>query len=1274
MMDRVPDHLVLAGGMSEQIEGLRSEVMGMYDKSIRKSMIQYALKKPKVPGVDDDEDLPEEPEGLDFSSPWRETYNAAREQIRKNLHILHPSHQSILSICQNDYYSKLLLVDCSETRSQGPIECEHMRNDITLACDKAEEKLMHSWYPEIVNIFVNKAAFSHMRDEQLDSFYSSVQMLISNQLKDIIIRTLKHYVQLFNGENEQILPCFKMELILDDEEQIQFYPGLDDLENVIIDGAKTILKTLQNVPTVQSWLGGGATTVNADAKVDTVVVNENLSFLNKRVLEYLEAGIKQKESLEDKYNMLVNGESEKFVNDFLASEHNFEEYTHEIERFRELKREISSLSTMYYFPIMRLDCDDLKRGLSAKANGFAERLLTRLADDHRNENERIVSSFVEMKERALTTPQNTEEVVIHMKYIETAQNTTLVELNKNIKENQGRMSYLLEYYALPMADITLNSSVLNWPTQMSPVFDESDQIIAKAQKAGEDELKEKREKVILELEKLKQRVKEFVEFGDMDMMMQYLKDVQAVQRKCTEFTELIERINIEEDLFKWEPTEYPDVEFILTAVEPYHKLFSSVVKWQRSEKKWMDGNFLELDAEGIEAEVDEFGREVYKLVKQFNTLARKELATDEKDQKPSRNKKKEAETEENFEEKFPPLKVATTIKAQIHDFKENVPIISTLCNPGMRSRHWDQMGEKLGYSITPDSGTSLRKMLRHDLLPFMEELETISGSASKEYSLEKAMQRMVEDWDEILFQTTQYRDTGISILAAVDEIQTVLDDQIVKTQTMRGSPFIKPFDAEIKAWEARLLKMQETLDEWLKVQSQWLYLEPIFSSEDINQQMPEEGKKFSTVDRNWKDIMKYLNKDPKVLAATGMPGLYEKLIDSNNLLDEINKGLNAYLEKKRLFFGRFFFLSNDEMLEILSETKDPTRVQPHLKKCFEGIAKLTFTPTLDITHMLSSEGEQILLSNTISTSDARGAVEKWLLQVQDTMLVSLRDIIEKSVAAYSITERKEWVREWPGQVAICVGQTYWTIGVHNAIQAGPGGLQEYYKVLQKDLEEIVALVRGKLNKQNRITLGALVTIDVHARDVVQELIDANVEAENAFEWLSQLRYYWERDNMYVRIINATVDYAYEYLGNSGRLVITPLTDRCYRTLVGAFYLNLNGAPEGPAGTGKTETTKDLAKALAIQCVVFNCSDGLDFIQMGKFFKGLAACGAWACFDEFNRIELEVLSVVAQQILCIQRAVAAKQTEFTFEGTKLDLNPNCYVCITMNPGYGNYLIT
>jgi dynein heavy chain len=134
-------------------------------------------------------------------------------------------------------------------------------------------------------------------------------------------------------------------------------------------------------------------------------------------------------------------------------------------------------------------------------------------------------------------------------------------------------------------------------------------------------------------------------------------------------------------------------------------------------------------------------------------------------------------------------------------------------------------------------------------------------------------------------------------------------------------------------------------------------------------------------------------------------------------------------------------------------------------------------------------------------------------------------------------------------------------------------------------------------------------------------------------------------------------YGFEYLGNSPRLVQTPLTERCQRSLLVALQYHYGGAPEGPFGTGKTETTKDLSRQLAKLCYVMNCSANYEYAGVCRFFKGLASSGAWVCFDEFNRMETRMLSLISQVIISIQGAIRMQATSLQLDEAKI-----------LNPGY------
>ena len=154
-----------------------------------------------------------------------------------------------------------------------------------------------------------------------------------------------------------------------------------------------------------------------------------------------------------------------------------------------------------------------------------------------------------------------------------------------------------------------------------------------------------------------------------------------------------------------------------------------------------------------------------------------------------------------------PLRVALTIKSRLEKFKLNIPLLHIICNPGLKMRHWKSMNDVLGFEITPTDETSLKDILKNSSIieKSIESLIEISSLATKEFALEQALKKMKNDWFAMQLSFVQYKDTNLMILSSFDEIQTLLDDHIIKTSTIKNSPFVAAFEKDVDTWTNQLV-------------------------------------------------------------------------------------------------------------------------------------------------------------------------------------------------------------------------------------------------------------------------------------------------------------------------------------------------------------------------------------------------------------------------------------------------------------------------------------
>ena len=452
-----------------------------------------------------------------------------------------------------------------------------------------------------------------------------------------------------------------------------------------------------------------------------------------------------------------------------------------------------------------------------------------------------------------------------------------------------------------------------------------------------------------------------------------------------------------------------------------------------------------------------------------------------------------------------------------------------------------------------------------------------------------------------------------------------------------------------------------------------MYLEGIFSgSADIKHLLPIESSRFQNINSEFLSVMKRVNKSPFILDVMNIPGIQKNLERLADLLTKIQKALGDYLEKERSSFPRFYFVGDEDLLEIIGNSKDIRRIMKHLKKMFAGISRLSLDEDeTELRGFASREGEEVSFGKPILLKDYP-KINDWLARIESEMRLSLAQLLSQGVAelrtffvdtTLSLPTLLSWLDEYPAQLVVLAVQVAWTDLVERAIPAGR--LEDVLALVSTTLDLLADTVLQDIAVLQRRKCEHLITELVHQRDVIRVLISSGTRDSNTFDWLYHMRFYLDESvvdpllRLEVRMADAVFPYGYEYLGIPDRLVQTPLTDRCYLTLTQALNSQLGGSPFGPAGTGKTESVKSLGVQLGRFVLVFCCDETFDFQAMGRIFVGLCQVGAWGCFDEFNRLEERILSAVSQQVQSIQQGLAEAavnpDAEVELVGKRLKIN-------------------
>ena len=736
-------------------------------------------------------------------------------------------------------------------------------------------------YLKMVN-FVMQDSLIYMAEASLHSFS---QFIIERSSFNVVVKSPSELeVEAFGPARyiAHLPPLFATEIVAKDGEGILYRISPDDFVEGVLAAYDKAAASVQDIPQLEKFIMEGVFWSDTPM-LQTIATHEGVT---PACREALRAALMKTLPAADQYLGLYKPYEEAVM---MSIEEYMATYAENTERtIMEMQKDVRDqhaiiaaierdIPLSVSLGIFSVGTGQVRKFLVERHQLLANSILGIIATKVRIRGEGLVKAFQDIARSLGRSVPDLEAVAELEEYMQNLP-AEIDELHQGLQEMISENAVLEDFeYGMADAEFKTFWATISWPLKIDQAMGvslercvEKRDEFALAQHAEQDAFNKS-------LNKLEDVVSKFGKHTDLSKVKEVSEQVVKLQGELKEAEQKKLLFNKREAILGSPMTDYSQLGKIVKAFEPFANLWTTAGNWTKWQSDWLEGPFIDLDPEDMEKELGNAQRTMFKLVK---TFAGKEGLGE----------------------------ISQTVKDEIEAFMPVMPLVTALRNPGMRERHWEELtrntGKELNKATTPEfTLTELRTM---GLEEHMEGLTKTCDVAGKEFAIEQAMDKMEGEWNGVNLDVQPYRESGTFVLKGFDLVQQLLDDHIVMTQSMSFSPFKGPFAQRIEDWERMLTLMSEIFEEWIKCQRQWMYLEPIFSSDDIMRQLPTEGKRFQGVDRTWRKMMGTAHHDPDAITFCKTPRLLPSFSESNVMLEMVQKGLADYLETKRAAFARFY--------------------------------------------------------------------------------------------------------------------------------------------------------------------------------------------------------------------------------------------------------------------------------------------------------------------------------------------------------------------------------